>query len=403
MKLIITTIFGLESVVKDELAALGYEPRQITVDNGKIILDPEDEQVARSLARLNINLRCAERVLLQLPVTGKVKSFDELFDLAAKIAWEDHIPKDWAFYVNGHSLKSELFGIRACQSIIKKSIVKRLAVKRGLKPGSQIKEDKNKGIMRIVFSIVKDRASFMLDSTGDGLHKRGYRPLNHFAPLKETLAAGLVMLSMWRHKEGEVLLDPLCGSGTIPIEAALIARNIAPGLKRSFSAEAWGQAYKQAFKEEKLLAAAAVLPAVEGEGIQVFGSDIEAESIRIARENSESAGVSDFIDFIQRDALEYKDDFFDQAFDGRRVLIVTNPPYGERMMEYKEAADLFSGLGQNWLDADRVKRGLRLSIMAPKDTFEEDFGLIADRRRKLYNGKIQCNMYHYFKQGRKED
>lgn len=396
-----TMLFGLESTVKDEMRSLGIDMSAAVVSDGRIDVRMPDSEVCSQVARLNMNLRTAERILLRFG-GNHAESFDDLFEAALLVPWEEHIPKGWAFHVNGHSLKSKLFGISACQSVIKKAIVKRLIRAYGYADSADVPEDPNKGLMKIVFSIVRDEVSFMADTSGDGLHKRGYRPLTHTAPLKETLAAGLVLLSMWRYDNGEVLLDPMCGTGTIAVEAALIASETAPGLNRGFAAEKWSDGYLKAFMaaREEAMDRRRVLPARKPE--MILGSDIDPSSISAAMKNSESAGVSKLIGYSVRDALSYDPTAIRSATESDKVLIITNPPYGERMLDADKASALFSGLGEKWLWSGSVIPGLRLSIIAPKDNFENDFGGFADKRRKLYNGKIQCNMYHYFKSGRKQ-
>lgn len=399
MKIVITMLFGLESTVKEDLYELGFLPGEVTITDGRIDLEVDKEQMPLALARLNMNLRTAERVLLKFG-GGHAETFDDLFDLASQIHWENYIPDGWAFHVNGHSLKSKLFGISSCQAIVKKAIAARLLNAKGLKENSKVPEDQQKGLIKIVFSIVKDEVSFMADTSGEGLHKRGYRPLTHMAPLKETLAAGLVMLSGWRPDKGEALLDPMCGTGTIAIEAAMIAANIAPGLNRGFAAENWPGSYKTAFKTARQEAMDARADYDKRYDKMIFGSDLDPAAISSAVKNAQKAGVASMIRFSVRNALEYDPETIKLATGHSQTLIITNPPYGERLMSAEDAAELFMRIGKNWLDSGRIYRGLRLSVMAPRDSFENYFGGIADRRRKLYNGKIQCNMYHYFKNRR---
>ncbi len=399
MKIVITMLFGLESVVKDEIYKLGSGPGDITVNDGRIEVDVRDGSASSAVAKLNMNLRAAERVLLKFG-ESHAGTFDELFEAASVIPWEEHIPKGWAFHVNGYSLKSKLYGVPSCQSVIKKAIVRRLASVYRLNEDAQLPEDPRKGLIKIVFSIIKDEVSFMADTSGEGLHKRGYRPLTHTAPLKETLAAGLVILSGWRYDSGEVLLDPMCGTGTIPIEAALLASDTAPGISRGFAAEKWPGIFLQDFaraREEAMDLRKIIKKEQSG---MIFGSDNDPASLAAAGKNASSAGIGSLVSFSAKDALAYDKTSLDILSDSGRILIVTNPPYGERMLDTKQAADLFAALGRNWLYKGAVIKGLRLSIIAPTESFENEFGAIADKRRKLYNGKIQCNMYHYFKSGR---
>lgn len=399
MKIIIPTLFGLESTVKEELIALNVAPDRIRTVDGRIDIDAGDDDYALLTARCNIWLRTAERVLIKVG-GGRAQTFDELFDLAGTIAWEDYIPSGWAFHVNGHSLKSKLFGITACQSIIKKSIVKRLSSVRKVAAGFNLPEDERKGLLKMVFSIINDEVSFMFDTSGEGLHKRGYRPLSHTAPLKETLAAGLVLLSRWHPDSGEALLDPMCGTGTIPIEAALIATGTAPGINREFAAERWPFVARRAFDlvREEALDKKRTFP--DGHPF-IFGSDIDAKNVAIAAENAAKSGVAGITSFSRGDVTNLTCEAIVGKTGSERNLIITNPPYGERMLDSEQAKQLFGAMGALWLDKGKVREGLRLSIIAPREGFEADFGGIADKRRKLYNGMIQCNMHHYFKSQRR--
>ncbi|MHB8962549.1 MAG: THUMP domain-containing class I SAM-dependent RNA methyltransferase [Saccharofermentanales bacterium] len=398
MKIIIPTLFGLESTVKEELIALDIAPDKIRTVDGRIDIDAENDEYPLLTARCNIWLRTAERVLIKVG-GGRAQTFDELFDLARAIAWEDYIPSGWAFHVNGHSLKSKLFGITACQSIIKKAIVMRLSSARKIPAGSNLPEDERKGLLKMSFSIISDEVSFMFDTSGEGLHKRGYRPLSHTAPLKETLAAALVLLSRWYPDSDEALLDPMCGTGTIPIEAALIATRTAPGINREFSAERWPFVARRVFDivREEALDKKVSYP---GGHPFIFGSDIDAKNISIAAENAAKAGVSGITSFAKGDVTHLTGEAIRHKTGFDRNLIITNPPYGERMLDSEQARQLFGTMGSLWLDQGKVREGLRLSIIAPREGFEPDFGGIADKRRKLYNGMIQCNMHHYFKSKR---
>ena len=395
MKIIIPTLFGLESTVKEELLGLGIAPERVRTVDGRIDVDAELRDVAATMARCNLWLRTAERVQLKVG-GGRAVTFDELFDLAATVPWEEYIPAGWAFHVNGHSLKSKLFGVTACQSIIKKSMVKHLMSVRRIPAGTNLPEDERKGLIRMTFSIINDEVSFLLDTSGDGLHKRGYRPLSHTAPLKETLAAGLILLSRWNPDSGEALLDPMCGTGTIPIEAGLIATHTAPGIHREFAAERWPWLPRGVFATAREEAMDQRRSFPSGRPF-LFGSDIDARNIATAAENAAKSGVSDIVSFVRGDVLNLTAEAIVNRTGAARNLIVTNPPYGERMLDADQAKKLFGALGSLWLEGGKVREGLRLSIIAPREGFEQDFGGIADKRRKLYNGMIQCNMHHYFK------
>ncbi len=395
MQIILPTHFGVEALVKDELRVLGYVDNQIEALNGQVILSPKEDEFAFAVARCNIWLRTAERVLV-LVGKGRATSFDELFDLTGELAWDQIIPDGIAFHVNGYSRKSALFGIPSCQGIIKKAIVNQISQKKGLRTGAELPEDELAGLIKIQFSIVDDVVSFMIDTSGDGLHKRGYRPLAHIAPIKETLAAALVMLSRWSPFSEEALVDPFCGSGTIPIEAALIAMNIAPGINRNFSAQKWpvvGQAAFLKAREEAM----DLRDSTPVDSLFIFGSDIDEINIKLSRENAIRADVEHLISFKRGDATTLTVPSIQSWTNHGQALIIANPPYGERVLDIEQARDLFRRTGSCWLINGKARKELRLSIIAPYDTFESDFGGVADKRRKLYNGMIPCNMFHYFK------
>ncbi|MHB1483976.1 MAG: THUMP domain-containing class I SAM-dependent RNA methyltransferase [Saccharofermentanales bacterium] len=399
MQIILTTHFGVESLVKDELLALGYTTDNIKVLNGQVILTPDADGLASAVARCNVWVRTAERVLIGI-AEAKVQTFDELFDFTKTIPWEDLVPPDWAFHVNGYSRKSALFGIPACQGIIKKAIVDRLSKKRGVIPGADLPEDELTGLLKIQFSIVDDIVTFMIDTSGNGLHKRGYRPLAHIAPIKETLAAALVILSRFTPFSDEGLVDPFCGSGTIPVEAALIAMNIAPGINRNFSSEKWPVIGVKAFADAREEA----MDKRDSEPIDapfIFGSDIDEKNISLSRENAARADVSRIISFRKFDATALTAQEIKKWTGLPKALIIANPPYGERILDVDQARALFGSVGRCWLAGGKAREDLRISIIAPYESFEADFGGIADKRRKLYNGMIPCNMFHYFKHIRK--
>ncbi|MDD2533088.1 MAG: class I SAM-dependent RNA methyltransferase [Eubacteriales bacterium] len=395
MNIIMTTLFGLESLVAEELRDLGYDPSQISVSDGQVVLDA-GAGAALAVARLNLNLRTAERVLIQL-ATYEAKDFDTLFEQAKKLPWEDWIDRNYAFHVNGYSRKSALFGIPACQSLIKKAIVTRLASAYKLAPGSQIREDQNLGLIRIQFGIVKDNVTIMVDTSGDGLHKRGYRPLRHEAPLKETLAAALIRLSMFRANSPEALFDPFCGSGTIPIEAALIARNVAPGLKRTFAGERWSLIGTQAFAEARKEARDLIRPATDS-GIYIFGSDIAPQAIAVAAENARMAGVGEMISWKTQDISQLRLDELKTWTNHEKLLIIGNPPYGERLLNLEAAQAIYRSTCDLLIPDGALAEGIRMTLITPDEEFEPIAGRPADKRRKLYNGMIRCMMYHYFKQ-----
>ena len=360
-------LLGLEGPIADELKRLNIT--DVRSENGRVYFTGGDKE----LARANICLRIGERVLIELG-SFEAKSFDELFEGTRALPWESIIPADGAFPVKGYSLNSQLFSVSDCQKIIKKAVVERL------KSVYRIDWFQETGALyQIQFSIMKDRVSLCIDTSGDGLHKRGYRPAHNAAPLKETMAAAMVMLSRYRGRDD--FCDPFCGSGTIPIEAALIAKNRAPGLDRGFTAQGWKSVDRRVWEDERQAARAREF---HGD-YRIVGSDIDPRAVAIANENAQRANVSDVVRFEVSDAM---------AFDRQteRGVIVTNPPYGERIMEKQEAETLYRGFGKAWAACPNWQ----LYLLSSHTEFERCFGRTADRKRKLYNGMIKCDLYMYF-------
>lgn len=361
--------FGLEGLVADEMRRLGLQ--NVRAENGKVRFDGE----TLDMARANIGLRCAERVLLELG-SFDAPTFDALFEGVRALPLEDYIPKDAQFPVKGRCVNSKLFAESDCQSIIKKAAVKRLGSKYRIDWFPETAEK-----YQIQFMIMNDVATIYLDSTGEGLHKRGYRPAHVAAPMSETLAAGMVYLSRYRGRDD--FCDPFCGSGTIPIEAALIAKNRAPGLDRSFACQSW-----RWVDSEVWTAAAEEAKGREFSGdYRIYGSDIDPKAIEMCRANAALAGVAEVIDFSVADAT---------AFDRKteRGVIVTNPPYGERLMEKAEAEQLYADFGRAYMASENWK----LFLLSSHTEFERTFGKTADKKRKLYNGMIKCDLYMYLEQ-----
>ena len=367
-KLCVPCLLGLEGPIADELKRLDME--NVTSENGRVYFTGGAEAIARA----NVNLRIGERVLVELGRFNAV-TFEELFQGVKAIRWEDILPRDGAFPVKGYSLNSALFSVSDCQKIIKKAIVERLKGVYGLEWFPESAET-----YQVQFSIMKDSVSVCLDTSGEGLHKRGYRPAHNAAPLKETMAAAMVKLSRYRGRDD--FTDPFCGSGTIPIEAALIARNIAPGLNRSFAAMRWRSIPKNVWENAREEAKSREF---HGE-YNIVGSDIDPKAIAIARENAQRAGVADIVRFEVADAT---------AFSRRteRGVIVTNPPYGERIMEKQQAEGLYRAFGKAW----RETENWQLYLLSSHTEFERCFGKTADKKRKLYNGMIKCDLFMYFK------
>ena len=365
----IPCLLGLEKLVGDEVKRLGLTGVQ--VENGRIFCDGTDADCAR----LNINLRCGARVLL---VLGEfpARSFEELFQGVKAIAWEDYIPKDGAFPVKGYSITSQLHSAPACQSIVKKAMVERLKGRYGLE---QFPESGAKYQVR--FSLFKDQAVIGLDGSGEGLYKRGYRAVGVEAPLRETLAAAMVLLSRYRGRDP--FCDPFCGSGTIPIEAALIAKNRAPGLERSFDAQKWAFLPQNAWLDA---AEEAMDKEFHGK-YDIWGGDIDPRAVDIARSNAVKAGVEDCVRFEVADMKDFRR-------DSPYGQLVTNPPYGERLMDRAEAEALYRELGRVW---QRLPDGWRTLVLSSHTEFERTFGRPADKKRKLYNGMLKCDLFMYGK------
>ena len=360
--------FGLEGIVADEMRRLNL--KNVRAENGRVRFEGDETD----LAKASVNLRCAERILIEVG-SFEALTFDQLFEGVKALPLEDFIPVNAAFPVKGYSITSKLFSISDCQSIIKKAVVTRLSQKYGI---SWFPEDGE--TVRIQFSIMNDIATIYLDTSGDGLHKRGYRPAHVAAPLSETLAAAMVILSRYRGKDD--FCDPFCGSGTIAIEAALMAKNRAPGLKRSFAAEEWSCINRKVWRDAREEA-----PTKEYNGdYRIFASDIDPEAVEIAKKNAALAGVSDIVHFEQGDATKF-------SRKTERGVIVTNPPYGERIMEKNEAEVLYSEFGK----AFSASENWNLYLLSSHTEFERTFGKTADKKRKLYNGMIKCDLYMYQK------
>ena len=365
---VVPVLFGMEAICAKEIRNLGYETT--AVEDGRVVFKGD----LNAAARVNIGLRTGERVLLKLK-TFKALSFTELFDKCHAINWEDFIPKDAKFPVKGSSLKSQLHSVPDCQKIIKKSIVERL------KKGHRTEDLPETGtIHQIVFRIFKDEVDIMLDTSGPGLHKRGYRLLHNEAPLRETMAAAMVILS--RFKYDGVFADPFCGSGTIPIEAGLIAKNIAPGLFRRFGAE-----HMPAFGEEMFkIARTEAKDLIRPSKLKIVASDILDSAVELTAGNCAKAHVSELVTVTRRDVKN-----FNHTEAGG--YIVCNPPYGERLSDKETCREIARDMGhvfnrlQDW----------KMFVLTPLEDFESCFGKPADKKRKLYNGMIKCDLYQYFK------
>ena len=373
LRFLVPCLFGLEGLAADELRRLGMD--DVTADNGRVSFCGDE----RAIAAANLNLRTGERVLIELG-SFDAQSFDALFEGTKALPWERFLPKDAAFPVTGYSLNSKLASVPDCQKIIKKAVVERLKGKYRLQWFPETGET-----VQIRFSIMKDHASLCLDTSGEGLHKRGYRPAHNAAPLRETLAAAMVNLARYRGRGDFV--DPFCGSGTIPIEAALIAKNRAPGINRHFAAMDWSVLDPRIWEQAKEAARAKEF---HGD-YRILGTDNDPKAVAIARKNAERAGVDDIVRFEVADAMA-----FDRETE--RGVIVTNPPYGERILEKQEAEALYTGFGKALARCP----GWQLYLLSSHTEFERCFGRKADKKRKLYNGMIKCDLFMYTDKGDKK-
>lgn len=369
MRCVVPCLLGLESLIAQELREMGA--LDVAAENGRVLFTGD----ANLLARANICCRFAERIQI-LVGSFPAKTFDELFEGTKALPWEAWIGREDAFPVKGYSINSALFSVSDCQSIIKKAVVERL------KSAYHIPWFEETGpVHQIQFSIMKDEASLLLDTSGAGLHKRGYRLQANYAPLKETLSASLCSLAHLR--DYHTLYDPMCGSGTILIEGAMMALNIAPGVNRNFAAERWEALPQSAWSQERERARDLVKRDVH---FQAYGSDIDADALALSRANAERAGVQRNISWKEADLRDF-------APVTEKGTLICNPPYGERMLDIQQANELYRIMGKKF---DK-KRGWSYYIISPSEQFEPLFGRRADKRRKLYNGMIKCQLYMYFK------
>ena len=369
----VPTLFGLEGLCADEMRRLNLP--QVRAENGRVLCSG----TWADLPRLNLNLRSGERVLIVLG-TFPAGDFEALFQGTRALPWERFIPKGGQFPVKGHCLNSALHSVPACQAIVKKAVASRLGAKYGLNTLPE-----TGALYQIQFSIMKDTATLMLDTSGPGLYKRGYRAQGVDAPLRETLAAAMVILSRYRGRDP--LCDPFCGSGTIPIEAALIAKNRAPGLNRTFSAQKWACVDKKLWLEA---ADEAMDKEFDGD-YEIWGGDLDPQAVELARHNAQLAEVDDLVRFEQADARTFH-------WGGLYGRVVTNPPYGERIMERREAEDLYRAFGKAWA---KFPDRWQLFLLSSHTEFERTFGRPADKKRKLYNGMLKCDLFMYLGEQKK--
>ena len=367
IQLIATAAFGLEAVAAREVQALGYT--DVMVENGRVTFAGDLEAICRA----NLWLRSADRVLVRMG-EFQALSFEELFQQTRALPWADWLPENAAFPVDGKSVRSQLHSVPDCQAIVKKAIVEKMK--------ERYRRDwfeENGPRYTVEAALLKDMATLTIDTTGAGLHKRGYRKLSTQAPLKETLAAALISLSYWR--PDRLLVDPFCGSGTIPIEAALIGLNLAPGLNREFAAGGWPNLppnlWQRAREEARDLAD-------RGRKLMIMGSDVDGEALSLARYHARQAGVDRQVVFRAMPVSEIRS-------EERFGFVICNPPYGERLGGQKEVERVYREMGRAFKTLDTWS----FYVLTAHPGFEPLFGRRADKKRKLYNGRIQCNYYQF--------
>jgi len=365
LQIIATSAFGIESIVADELKKMGIT--EYSISNGCVEFSGD----FRDIAKANIWLRCSERVLWKIK-SFRATDFEELFQETKSIDWGDFLPGNAIIHVTGKAVKSKLMSVSHCQSIVKKAIIESLKRKYNF---SWFEEKGPR--YKIEISMLNDIATLTIDTSGVGLHKRGYRENSGTAPLRETLAAAMVCLSKWNRER--TLIDPFCGSGTILIEAAMIGKNMAPGLNREFAAQQWpnipDKIWKDAFAEAKDL--------VQNEEMEIFGYDTDLRTYRTAVENSIKASVDDSI-------LFQKKSFTEMSTKKKYGCIITNPPYGERLKENIEG--IYRDMGEIFMKLDTWS----YFVLTSMENFEKIFGKKSSKNRKLYNGKIKTYLYQYF-------
>ena len=360
-------LFGLEGIAAQELRRLDFQ--EVRAENGRVLFTGGFSDVIRA----NLNLRTGERVLLRV-ASFPARSFEELFQGVLATPLEELIPRDGAFPVKGYCLSSQLHSVPDCQAIIKKAAARRLGKAYGL---GWLPE--TGALYQLQFSIMKDQAELFLDTTGAGLHKRGYRAVGNDAPLRETLAAAMVTLARYRGRD--CFVDPFCGSGTIAIEAAMIARNRAPGLLRSFACQKWTMSRETLWQEARQ---EAISREYHGD-YRIFASDIDEKSLSIARSNAKKAGMDGLICFSRTDATTL-------SLPEGRGTIVTNPPYGQRMLEQRQAQQLLRAFGRHM----RARPDYGVYIISSEEELERYYGRKATTKRKVYNGMIKCDLYMYY-------
>jgi putative N6-adenine-specific DNA methylase len=368
LQLIATTPMGLEAVVARELKNLGYH--DLSVENGRVTFTGEEKDICRT----NLWLRTAGRILIKMG-EFEARTFDDLFEGVKALPWPDWIPEHGEFPVDGRSHKSQLSSVPACQGVVKKAVVEKMKQRYRQE---WFAEDGPRYVIEV--SLLNDLATLTIDTTGDSLYKRGYRKHAVEAPLKETMAAAMILLSRWQPERP--LYDPFCGSGTIPIEAAMIGWDIAPGLRRTFPTEEWARIPEKLWLEAREEAYDTVKDDIP---LQITGSDIDPEAIEIAAASAKSAGFAKDIKFHVTPVASIRP-------EGDYGCIITNPPYGERLGDQEEVEQVLKQLGQ----AHKKLNNWSTFVLNPVRNFEHVFAQKADKKRKLFNGRIECNLFQYF-------
>ena len=369
MTLIATSAMGIEAIVAKEVRDLGYE---CTVENGKVIFEADEKAICRS----NLWLRTADRVKIKIG-EFKATSFDELFEKTKALNWGDFLPENAEFPVIGKSVKSQLFSVSDCQSIVKKAVVENL--KKHYKKQTNWLEESGP-FFRIEIALLKDVATLTIDASGSGLHKRGYRVGQGEAPIKETLAATLIKLTNWT--PDRPFVDPFCGSGTIPIEAALIGQNIAPGFNRGFASEEWDWIGKSIWDEARQEVEDL---AKYDQPLDIMGLDIDHRMIQVSKDNAEEAGFAELLSFKQMQVSDF-------TTNKDYGVLIGNPPYGERLGEKKAVELMYKEMGKAFSKLDTWS----VYMLTSNENFENIYGKPATKKRKLFNGFIKTDFYQYF-------